>query len=287
MKEHQQMFKNILILILIIFNFNSLANAEDTKPVEQIAAPTTKKTSNDIAATVNGTTIPKSIIDEAVKAYVAQGQKDSLMLRQSILDNLINRQILSQEASKLNLDKSTAVKNQLELLKTNFLASLALNNRMEKNPIKDSDLKPEYDRQLKMLGNANDLYQYKISHVVFPSEVEAKEALDKIKKGESINQVALQNSANKNKDDGSLDWILPNQILPEISNVMVNLSKGTVCAAPIFSNGGWHIIKVDDKRTYKIPTFEESKNNIRAGLMQKKQAEYLIELRKSAKIQIQ
>lgn len=281
------MFKNTLILILIIFNFNSLANAEDIKLVEQIPVPTTKKTSTDIAATVNGTTIPKSIIDEAVKAYVAQGQKDSLMLRQSILDNLINRQILSQEASKLNLDKSTTVKNQLELLKTNFLASLALNNRMEKNPIKDSDLKPEYDRQLKMLGNANDLYQYKISHVVFPSEVEAKEALDKIKKGESINQVALQNPANKNKDDGSLDWILPNQILPEVSNVMVNLSKGTVCAAPIFSNGGWHIIKVDDKRTYKIPTFEESKNNIRAGLMQKKQAEYVIELRKNAKIQMQ
>jgi peptidyl-prolyl cis-trans isomerase C len=108
--------------------------------------------------------------------------------------------------------------------------------------------------------------------------------MDKIKKGESINQIAGQIAGNK-AVDGSMDWILPNQVVPEISNVMVNLSKGSVCAAPIFVNGTWHIIKVDDKRSYKLPTFEESKNNVRAGLIQKKQADLIVQLRKSAKIQ--
>lgn len=240
--------------------------------------------SSEAAATVNGFVISKSVVDQIVKTYVAQGQKDTPALRKSVLDNLINRQVLAQESLRLGLDKTPAAKTQLDLMRSNFLASLVLNDQVEKNPIKDADLKAEYDRQVKALGNTADLMQYKISHVVLPSEAEAKEALDKIKKGESINQIAGQIAGNK-AVDGTMDWILPNQVVPEISNVMVNLSKGSVCAAPIFTNGTWHIIKVDDKRNYKLPTFEESKNNVRAGLIQKKQADLIVQLRKSAKIQ--
>lgn len=287
------MKKAILLCAVLAFNnglsaAESKANSAEPKASTEATAPQTKSSSEVVAASVNGTPIMKSVVDQIVKTYVAQGQKDTLQLRQNILDNLINRQILAQESIRQGLDKSAGAKNQLDLLKTNFLASLVLNEQVEKNPVKDADLKPEYDKQVKALGNASDLFQYKISHIVLPSEAEAREALEKIKKGDSINQLALQYSGNKNKgDDGSVDWILPNQILPEISNVMVNLVKGSVSVAPIYSNGGWHIIKLEDKRAFKVPTFEESKNNIHTGLIQKKQTDYLIQLRKNAKIQIQ
>jgi peptidyl-prolyl cis-trans isomerase C len=85
--------------------------------------------------------------------------------------------------------------------------------------------------------------------------------------------------------DGTMDWVLPNQLVPEISNVMVNLTKGGFTAAPIQTSTGWHIIKLDDKQAYKIPSFEDSKQGMRNMLTQKRQAEYIESLKKTAKIQ--
>jgi peptidyl-prolyl cis-trans isomerase C len=125
--------------------------------------------SSEVAATVNGFVISKSVVDQIVKTYVAQGQKDTPVLRKSVLENLINRQVLAQESLRLGLDKTPAAKTQLDLMRSNFLASLVLNDLVEKNPIKDADLKAEYDRQVKALGNTTDLMQYKISHIVLQS----------------------------------------------------------------------------------------------------------------------
>ena len=78
--------------------------------------------------------------------------------------------------------------------------------------------------------------------------------------------------------------VLPSQILPALANVMVNLNKGSVTVAPIQTQNGWHILKVEDKRAFKVPTYEESKDRVRMGLMQKMRNNYLAQLRKDAKI---
>ena len=61
---------------------------------------------------------------------------------------------------------------------------------------------------------------------------------------------------------GDLGWVNLKLILPQIAIVVVNLTKGEVSEVPIRSNLVWHLVKVDDKRPFKIPTFEESKNQL-------------------------
>ena len=79
-------------------------------------------------------------------------------------------------------------------------------------------------------------------------------------------------------------WVVPAQILPAISNVMVNLVKGALAAAPIQTPAGWNLIKLEETRPFKAPTFDEAKNDIRQMLVQKQRFDYVKRLRENAKV---
>jgi peptidyl-prolyl cis-trans isomerase C len=244
------------------------------------------KLGQDVAAKVNEVPIMQSAVDEIVKDNVARGQKDSPALRKTIIDSLVNRQLIIQDSMKQGFDKSPQNKKRIEEIKNNFLINLAVQDYLSKHPVTDTNLKTEYDLAVKNAQKNTDLQQYKISHIVVATPELAKDILDKIKKGDSFTELAKQYSVIKGKNgDGTMDWVLPNQIVPEISNVMVNLTKGGFTAAPIQTSTGWHIIKLDDKQAYKIPSFEDSKQGMRNMLTQKRQAEYIESLKKTAKIQ--
>jgi len=73
-------------------------------------------------------------------------------------------------------------------------------------------------------------------------------------------------------------------VIPAVATAMVGLPKGGFTNPPIQTPGGWVIIKVDDKRNFKIPSFEESKNQIRQAIIQQYLAETVKALRANARI---
>ena len=83
---------------------------------------------------------------------------------------------------------------------------------------------------------------------------------------------------------GQIGWVLPSQVVPPVANVIVNLNKGAVVNAPIQTQGGWVIVKVDDKRPFKLPSFDEAKPQLRQAIVQQYVAETVKKLRDSAKI---
>ena len=233
-------------------------------------------------ATVNGVSVPQSLLEQNVKANVAQGQKDSPELRQVIQDELINREVLAQEAARLGLDKTPEAQAQWAQVRQTFMVEILLNDYMQRNPITDAALKAEYDRQMEVM---KDQQQYRLSLIVTPTEEEAKAVLARLRKGEVFSKVASEKSIDPSKKDGgSVGWVVPGQILPAISNVMVNLTKGGLSAAPIQTPAGWNLIKLEEIRPFKAPAFDEAKNDIRQMLVQKQRFEYVKKLRENAKV---
>ena len=233
-------------------------------------------------ASVNGVAIPEALLIQNVNVNLAQGQKDSPELRQVIKEELINREVLSQESARLGLDKTPEAQAQFAQLRQTFLVELLLSDLMKRSPITDAEIKAEFDRQMASLVDAQ---QYKISLIVLPTEDMAKSVLARLRKGENFSKVATEQSIDPSKKDGgNVGWVLPAQILPAISNVMVNLNKGSLVAAPIQTAAGWNIIKLEDKRAFKAPQFEEAKNETRQLLLQKQRFEYVKKLREAAKV---
>jgi peptidyl-prolyl cis-trans isomerase C len=235
-------------------------------------------------ATVNGVTVPATLLEQVVRNNAKQDITDTPELRQLIRNELILREVLSQEATRRGLDKTEEAKNQLTLLRQNYLVELLMNDHLGKNPVSNEEVRKEYDRQSALLAGVQ---QYKISNVVLANEADAKAALGRLTKGERFETVAREMSLDASKQQGGdMGWLLADQIVPLISNVIVNLPKGATVTAPIQTPTGWHVIRLDDKRPYAVPGFEESKERVRQGLMQQKRINYTNQLQNQAKIVI-
>ena len=66
---------------------------------------------------------------------------------------------------------------------------------------------------------------------------------------------------------------------------MLTLKKGTYTKEPVKTQFGWHVIKLDDERNLKMPTFEELKPQIQQRLQQQQIQDMIAELRNKAKIE--
>ena len=174
------------------------------------------------------------------------------------------------------------------MIRQNYLADLELSTYMAQNPITNADLQAEYNREIASLGPQGIISKYKVSDIAVATEADAQAALARIKKGESFDKVAKSVSLAPNKvQGGAVGWIQSGQVAPQLASVLVTLSKGQVSPTPIQMQQGWYLIKLEDKKSSKPPSFEQAKPAIRAGMTQRKQFEFLSRLAKDAKIIIQ
>ena len=240
------------------------------------------------AASVNGAIITNDMVEQGIKMAISQGQKDSPELRKAVVQKFIEVLLLSQQAEKDGLANSEKANSQLMLIRQNYLADLELSTFMAKNPISDADVQAEYNKEIASLGPQGMINEYKISDIALASEADAQAALNRIKKGEAFDKVARSVSLGPNKvQGGAVGWVQPGQVGPQIGAVLINLAKGQVSQAPIQVQQGWYLIKLEDKKSSKPPTFEQAKPAIRAGMTQRKQMEYLSQIAKDSKIIVQ
>lgn len=240
------------------------------------------------AASVNGAIITNDMVEQGIKMALSQGQKDSPELRKAVVQKFIEVLLLSQKAEKDGLANSEKANTQLMLIRQNYLADLELSTFMANNPITEADVQAEYNKEVASLGPQGMIVEYKVSDIAVATEADAQAALNRIKKGEAFDKVAKTVSLGPNKaQGGAVGWVQPGQLGPQMGAVITSLSKGQVSQAPIQMGQGWYLVKLEDKRTSKPPTFEQAKAAIRAGMAQRKQFEFLSQIAKDSKIVIQ
>ncbi|MET3130710.1 peptidyl-prolyl cis-trans isomerase C [Oxalobacteraceae bacterium GrIS 1.11] len=234
-------------------------------------------------AVVNGKPIPSSRVDAVVKQVVAQGQQpDSPQLRELIKKDLIGREVLMQEAEKEGYGKDVAVKQQIENARQAIIVNALVGDFLKKNPVKDADIKAEYDRVTAESGDK----EYHVRHILLATEAEAKDVIAKLKGGAKFEELAKKSKDTGSADNGGdLDWAAPSSFPKVFSDAFVGLQKGQFTEAPVQSPNGFHVIKLDDVRAAKLPTLEEVKPQISESLQQKKLQAYQEEMVKKAKIQ--
>jgi peptidyl-prolyl cis-trans isomerase C len=258
----------------------------DSKADIKADAKADTKSDYEFVATVNGAPITQGLLNLNIRALTTQGQKDSPELRQAVREDLINKELIAQEATKQGLSKEIDFPDQVTQLKQNLLLQAFLEDHFKKDPITDAKLREEYDRQRKLMGEGSSNIQYRISQIVVANETDAIDLVRRIQKGELFGKLAQEYSTDNGTkgQGGSLGWVLPSQVIPAVATAMVGLPKGGFTNPPIQTPGGWVIIKVDDKRNFKIPSFEESKNQIRQAIIQQYLAETVKALRANARI---
>ena len=234
------------------------------------------------AALVNGVSIPQARIDLRVKAAAAQGQADSPELRKAIREDMINVEVMAQEAAKLGLDKNVEVVQQAELARQSVLVSAFVQDYAKNHPISEDQLKQEYDKLKTKLGNK----EYKARHILVGTEAEAKDIIAQLDKKAKFEKLAAKSKdAGSAQRGGELGWTVPGNFVPEFANALLNLKKGEYTKEPVQSQFGWHVIKLEDTRDLKVPPFEEVKPQLQQRLQQQSIKKAIDELRAKAKIE--
>jgi peptidyl-prolyl cis-trans isomerase C len=233
-------------------------------------------------AVVNGKAIPSSRLDAMVKQMAAQGQADNPQLRNAIKEELINREVLIQEAEKQGVPNNADVKTQLELARQSILMRGLVANYLQKHPVSDADLKAEYERYKSVVGDK----EYHARHILVEKEEEAKGIIAKLKAGSKFEDLAKQSKdPGSAANGGDLDWVAPASFVKPFADALVQLKKGETTEAPVQTQFGYHVIKLEDVRPAKVATLEEMKPQLTEVIQQGKLQAFQEDLRKKAKVQ--
>jgi peptidyl-prolyl cis-trans isomerase C len=234
-------------------------------------------------AVVNGKPVPSSRVNALKQQVEASGRPVTPEVLAQIKEELIAREVFMQEAKKRGLDASDEYKTQIELARQTILIRQLFADFQKKNPVTDADIKGEYDKFVA----ANGGKEYRARHILVEKEDEALVLIAQIKKGGSFEDLAKKASKDPGSgaNGGDLDWAAAGSYVPEFSGAMVKLDKGQMTDAPVKSQFGFHIIRVDDVREAQLPKLEEVKPQIAQQLQQQKLSSFQDALRAKAKIQ--
>jgi peptidyl-prolyl cis-trans isomerase C len=234
------------------------------------------------AAKVNGTSIPAYRLDAAVKARLSQGQQDSPELRSAIKEALINQEVVAQEAVKRGLDKQPTVAARIELDRQMALVNAYFEDHMKKNPVTDDMLRKEYERIKPQIPAK----EYKVRHILVAKDEEAKYLLAQLKKGGNFEKLAAEHSTDPGSKvrGGDLDWGPAERFVKPFADAITKLQKGQTSEV-VKTDFGYHIIRLDDERAAKIPTFEEAKPQLQQMVQSSIVQKAVTELRSKAKIE--
>ena len=157
-----------------------------------------------------------------------------------------------------------------------------MRDELQKTPLTDAQIAAEYERQ----KAAAPAREFKARHVLVKTEDEAKKILEQIKKGEKLEDLAKQSvDTGSAQRGGELDWAAPDAYVKPFSDALIKLEKGKTTEAPVQTQFGYHVIRLDDIRDTQFPPLDQVKGQL-AEMMQQSRVQAFVEgLQKKAKIQ--
>jgi peptidyl-prolyl cis-trans isomerase C len=276
-------------LIPFLLVGSALVTACDQQATDKApaATPETKSATTpvvakaDAVAIVNGTVISKTTFKtlEDEIALRTHGQK---FPKQQLLEELIQRELLVQDAHKKHLEQSAEVKERIDMAERSLLSQANLQDYLKTNPVTDAEIKAEYDKEIvKMSGT-----EYKARHILVKTEEEAKRIIADLGKGAKFEALAEKHSLDPSKEQGGdLGWFTEGQMVEPFSKAVVALEKGKYTLTPVQTQFGWHVILREDSRAQVPPPFDSIKEQLRPALQQQKVQKMLEDLRKNAKVE--
>ncbi len=259
-------FKSSLIASILLATLSQHAIAED----------------NPTVAVVNGQDVKNSMLQfYALERRQVNDKKVVPMER--LVDDLVNMQLLKEEALKKGLENDEGFKTRMQFLELSMLSQVAMINFLDNNPIAEEILKKEYNSRLTDMKSI----ELKASHILMEDEATAKEVISKLNKGEDFAALAKKYSVGPSASKGgNLGWFAQDRMVAEFSKAVLALKDNEYTKQPVRTQFGLHVILRTGQRDGKPPTFEQVKPAIVAALEQGSIESHIEALRKTANIKV-
>ena len=253
-------------------------------------ANTQGKKEGKVLAEVNSGSITTADFDRELKNLpeYLKAMADTPQGRKEMLDTMVIRELILQQASKDGLDKGADIEEKLQDLRKRLVVESFLKKKVEvESKVSDEEMKKFYDQNAEKFKSGE---QIKASHILVKTEKEAKDIVAQLKAGGNFEELAKKLSSDSSAaKGGDLGWFGKGSMVPAFEKAALALKEGQISDV-VKSDFGFHIIKLTGKRPAGIRPFEEVKEQIKGAIMPTKQQEVFQkikeELKKDAKITI-
>src|SRR5258705_10641062 len=235
-----------------------------------------------LIAKVNGTEIRASDLTIAEDDIGADLQGPPEQKREQLIGYLTDMILVSAAAEKRNLADTADFKRRQAIMRNKLLMGAMLQAHA-KSALTDEELRKVYDEAVKPMAAEEEV---RARHILVESEDDAKAIAQQIRGGADFVALAKEKSKDPGsaEEGGDLGYFTKGRMVPEFSEVAFKMYAGQV-SNPVKSQFGWHIIKVEDRRTRPVPEFEQVKGQIEAFVARRAQTELVAQLREGAKIE--
>jgi peptidyl-prolyl cis-trans isomerase C len=244
--------------------------------------PVRAEDANPVLAKVNGAEIRQSdvaLAEEELGPSLAQ--MDPATKKDNVLAFLIDMKIVAKAAEDKKVENSEDFKKRLAFTRNRLLMDSLLASE-GKAATTDEAMKKVYEEAAKQISGEQEVHA---RHILVETEDEAKAIKAELAKGADFAELAKKKSKDPGASDGGdLGFFTREQMVPEFSTVAFALEPGKI-SDPVKSQFGWHIIKVEEKRSRKAPDFDQVKGQIETYVTRKAQADYVAKLREAAKVE--
>ncbi len=257
------------------------------------AGPLYAQDKDPVLAKVSGVDIHQSdlAVAEAEAGQIppmsADAKKDYLV--QFMADVIL----VSKAAEAKKVGDTADFKRKMEFERRKLLMS-DLMQSVGKAALTDEAMHKVYEDAIKQLGSAQEVHA---RHILIraPADDEktsnaAKAKIEavivRLNNGEDFTKIAKEVTEDPSgkANGGDLGYFTKDQMVPEFSEIAFKLDKGQI-SAPVKTQFGWHVIRVEDKRVKPPPKFDEVRGQIEQFVVRKAQAELVQKLRAENKLE--
>ncbi len=268
-------------LPLFLIAGSALLAGCDHKNTSAPAAPAVNKA--DAIAVVNGQYIPKTALEELEKE-IAQRSHGQTFPKEKLVDELIQRELLIQDATAKKLDQAPEFISRLADARKALLSQSELQKFIADHPVTDAEIKAEYDSKV----GAEKGVEYKARHILVKTEAEAKKLIAELDKGGDFSKLANKSSLDgkEAQNGGDLGWFLAAQMVAPFSDAVAALEDGKYTKTPVQTQFGFHVILREGSRPQTPPPLDAVKEQVMPYLQRQKIETMLKELRSTAKVEV-
>ncbi|HKC16193.1 MAG TPA: peptidylprolyl isomerase [Steroidobacteraceae bacterium] len=233
-------------------------------------------------ATVNGQALSSGQFDYFTKNVTGKRASElNADQRGQALDTLVRAEVVAQQGEKEGVDKQSDIVSALAMARLEILEQAVMTNYLKDRKATDAELKAEYDTQVAALPKV----QYRTRHILVKSKEEADKIIAQLAKGAKFETLAAAQSLDNSKaSGGDLNWLGPANMPKPFADAVAALKKGETTAAPVQTEYGWHVIRLDDTREAPPPTFDVVKAKLEQIVESKKFKTYSDGLLAAAKV---
>ncbi len=251
---------------------------EQQKTAGNSTAPISKE---DAIAVVNGKYISKASLKQ-LEDDIAQRGRGQVFPKEKLIEELIQRELLIQEAIKNKLDKTAEFSERLTTIKNSLLSQAMIQHHLKTNPVTDAELEAAYNKNIATTGT-----EYKARHILVKTEDEAKKIIAELDKGADFSELAKSKSTGPSgAKGGDLGWFAAGQMVAPFSEAVIALEDNKFTSTPVKTQFGYHVILREGSRSQNPPPFESVKEQILPMLQRKNMQAFMDSMRQQAKVEV-